>query len=245
MNNINIIIFFTIVMSETQNIKVPSQSGYEETRLDEDEDLQNANFRPESLNVVTGNMESIHTMERMSNLPTISCLFCKLYKIGNTFALNFDEYNRPKYVIGPHWYLYLVMNLIILVISGFTYIEFLSRILGIWMKIVFFLSMFFLLGVYFMNFISNPGIVLSDGADNLNGEYCKICQKFIIANTNTVHCQFCNVCVQGYDHHCVWIGKCVGKDNLKKFYFLLGTVGVIYSIIFGAAIYYVIRTVAE
>lgn len=28
-----------------------------------------------------------------------------------------------------------------------------------------------------------------------------------------VHCPECNVCVAGYNHHCVWMGTCIGKKN--------------------------------
>merc|ERR1712242_524192 len=36
------------------------------------------------------------------------------------------------------------------------------------------------------------------------------------------HCDFCQVCVDGYDHHCVWMGKCIGKRNLCAFYSFVG-----------------------
>mmetsp|Transcript_5041 Transcript_5041/g.11226 ORF Transcript_5041/g.11226 Transcript_5041/m.11226 type:complete len:296 (+) Transcript_5041:110-997(+) len=32
-----------------------------------------------------------------------------------------------------------------------------------------------------------------------------------------VHCPECNVCVAGYDHHCVWMGTCIGKKNYRQF----------------------------
>ena len=32
------------------------------------------------------------------------------------------------------------------------------------------------------------------------------------------HCKQCNVCIKGWDHHCVFIGKCVGKNNIYFFY---------------------------
>lgn len=31
------------------------------------------------------------------------------------------------------------------------------------------------------------------------------------------HCPDCNVCVAGFDHHCVWMGTCIGKNNFKSF----------------------------
>jgi hypothetical protein len=55
--------------------------------------------------------------------------------------------------------------------------------------------------------------------EKLNPKYCKPCK--IIKTQNVYHCYDCDVCIEGYDHHCPWIGKCVGKNNLKDFYFFL------------------------
>lgn len=32
-----------------------------------------------------------------------------------------------------------------------------------------------------------------------------------------VHCPECNVCIEGYDHHCPWVGTCIGKKNFLFF----------------------------
>lgn len=31
------------------------------------------------------------------------------------------------------------------------------------------------------------------------------------------HCSMCGICVQKYDHHCVWINGCVGLYNYRYF----------------------------
>lgn len=33
----------------------------------------------------------------------------------------------------------------------------------------------------------------------------------------TEHCDDCDVCVAEYDHHCPWMGKCIGKQNMRAF----------------------------
>lgn len=36
--------------------------------------------------------------------------------------------------------------------------------------------------------------------------------------SDTVHCDHCDCCVLGYDHHCGVLGTCIGKKNLTAFY---------------------------
>lgn len=49
-------------------------------------------------------------------------------------------------------------------------------------------------------------------------ERCKVEQ-----DPSTKHCVYCDRCIRGWDHHCLWIGVCVGVENARFFLAYLGT----------------------
>jgi hypothetical protein len=52
--------------------------------------------------------------------------------------------------------------------------------------------------------------------ENVQLRFCTICQ--LTQPIRTKHCSDCNACVRTYDHHCPWIGTCVGE--LNRYWFL-------------------------
>lgn len=53
------------------------------------------------------------------------------------------------------------------------------------------------------------------------GRKCNKCN--VVPPPGSSHCDFCQVCVEGHDHHCPWMGKCIGKNNLYPFYIFICT----------------------
>lgn len=46
--------------------------------------------------------------------------------------------------------------------------------------------------------------------------FCSVCQ--LVRPERSRHCRYCNCCVRELDHHCPWIGTCVGKRNYCLFF---------------------------
>ena len=84
-------------------------------------------------------------------------------------------------------------------------------------------------------FLFNPGLpvhkpipperlmVIKDNSEI----YCKICDIEKKPGANTYHCDYCNICIEGYDHHCPWTSKCIGRFNKIPFFCFIFSVGIL------------------
>ena len=63
-----------------------------------------------------------------------------------------------------------------------------------------------------LKLIENKNIDISD--------YCPKCNIYKYNDINIKHCYICDCCTEKFDHHCIWIGKCLGQNN-KNIFFLL------------------------
>ncbi|OMJ88832.1 hypothetical protein SteCoe_9131 [Stentor coeruleus] len=132
---------------------------------------------------------------------------------------------EPLFCIGPHWPFFLCLFTFLLII-GLFFICFVSPSISSSNTIIGVSVFCFLLINFLMAALINPGIEMRtvrdedlepDEPDN----FCSICEVY--KSNMTEHCDDCGVCVQEYDHHCPWTGKCIGRGNINFFYsFLFG-----------------------
>ena len=140
--------------------------------------------------------------------------------LGRILVLNLQ---KQVLYIGPHWYCSILMFVFIVGI-GFFHV---STVAGQGLLQVSGGLTVTLLSLYtFMRcVVTDPGILQKnpEGEDqvlpSVRARTCQICQ--LIQPRGCHHCHFCQVCIEGYDHHCPWMGKCIGKKNLCAFYSFL------------------------
>ena len=133
-----------------------------------------------------------------------------------------------RIMIGIDFYYFLFTNLL-QIIPTILYFIFVSKYLlcDKYLSILVILSFFeFIITLYYLYRASftDPGY-LPRGNEHIplphqqlkpNGsKFCETCR--IWRPPRAKHCRFCNCCVRKFDHHCPWIGTCVGHRNYKYF----------------------------
>lgn len=124
-------------------------------------------------------------------------------------------------MMGPHWFGPLTIAVLVMAASLYFITKSLQEIGFLTAATC---TLFAILTLYHLlsTALRDPGIVLlqqpttaPSSSSSDRARWCEICELF--QPPDGVHCPDCNVCVAGFDHHCVWMGTCVGRNNFKQF----------------------------
>lgn len=135
-------------------------------------------------------------------------------------------------IMGPHWF-GPVVCVVLLTIATSHFAPTAYRNIGPLSSLM--CILFYIIGIVSLCIVScsDPGVVKPGGGPEgrgrngyagvptMNGSagrgwrYCDLCS--LNQPPDAVHCPECNVCIEGYDHHCPWMGTCIGKKNFTSF----------------------------
>ena len=160
---------------------------------------------------------------------------------GRYKIFSYDSKGDPLFLIGPDYTFFIIILIINLVYFLFlsilllSFAKFYIAIIGVILNIIQF-------GSTIICGIINPGLPKKELQDisllNNSNRYVR-CNLwfFIIDNSkNYVHCEICQCCCEGYDHHCPWTSKCVGKGNIFYFYGMITMVSIVFAYLIFALI---------
>ena len=160
-------------------------------------------------------------------------------KIGNNKIIC-----NNKLLLGNKYY-HIIISFILITIPAILYIFTMLKIFSsssITLAIITIVFYIPIITFLFIGACSDPGLVERNNEyafyDNrksvikmnikghmANLNYCYTCFHFRPPRTS--HCAECDNCVENFDHHCLWLGTCVGKRNYKYFFYLLSLTSVL------------------
>ena len=190
---------------------------------------QEINILPQTEQNTTNSIENSINIDINNNNNKNIILNYGRYRI-----FSYNSKGDSLFLIGPDYSYFismLIMNLIFFIFFNYLLLTFTKLIVGIIGVILNIIQLFF----FIIASIKNPGLPKKEIQNEvlLNTEpdkykRCKSCLFIVEKNKKYVHCNVCQICCEGYDHHCPWTSKCVGKGNIFYFNTTLTLVSIVF-----------------
>ncbi|KAJ0179628.1 hypothetical protein K1T71_005340 [Dendrolimus kikuchii] len=110
-----------------------------------------------------------------------------------------------------------------------TWVVFVAGVVGAAATAAFVLCSLALWHTFLRSWRSDPGVIAASRADKLRTivelseggggfEPARFCSACLVRRPlRSKHCSVCNRCVARFDHHCPWVGNCIGANNHRHF----------------------------
>ena len=169
-------------------------------------------------NILNKNKVSPAILSRES--PELSGIFSKKGICQKLFFK--PDINKKSKFSNINMLLFIVLHITVIFL---TFVMLMPYFDNTYFSLIYLSFSFLLFLLFFMLSFSDPGTLSNNQYKNmldlvekgeLLEEYCPTC--LIKMNYRTKHCIICQKCIDEFDHHCFWVGNCIGKNNFSLFF---------------------------